>query len=182
MFLRTIWLASGKTFFYIGKKKCISAQMFLSGYKPAGYKRAVPPASDSTLCLQHPKTLRGGAASTEPSEDLCKFTRSLGRERGLGLWLAILDHIDKIANRGRRIREGKGRQAMETSREVYKECCNLVGAHAKTISTRICFSKKWKLPGKDEPQEQNLRGSQRLSPNSTPSVCLSISHLVLPLC
>lgn len=49
-------------FFYIGKKKCISAQMFLSGYKPAGYKRAVPPASDSTLCLQHPKTLRGGSS------------------------------------------------------------------------------------------------------------------------
>ena len=45
-------------FFYIGKKKYISAQMFLSGYKPAGYKCAVPPASDSTLSAASKDTQR----------------------------------------------------------------------------------------------------------------------------
>ena len=32
--------------------------MFLSGYKPAGYKRAVPPASDSTLSAASKDTQR----------------------------------------------------------------------------------------------------------------------------
>lgn len=56
------------------------------------------------------------------------------------------------------------------------------GAHAKQSQLEFA-SAKVKLPGKDEPQGTEPQGSQRLSPNSTPSVCLlSISHLVLPLC
>ena len=70
--------------FYI-EKKVYFCPMFLSGYKPAGYKRAVPPAAPQTqlsVCSIQ-RHSEEGAASTGPS-DLCKFTRSIGGKGVLG--------------------------------------------------------------------------------------------------
>lgn len=60
----------------------------------------------------------------------------------MGLWLAILDHIDKFQIEGRRIRGRKREDKPGRPAESLQGMLEFGGCMCQTISTRICFSKK----------------------------------------